>query len=193
VLLGADRTRGLGHAGLRLLSEPGIGGVAEIELRLHDFNEHLRRVAPALAARIAGPNGGGTSFIPLTLRSDAILLDDDLLPAHQPTRSLLQRYRRLRADAPQVPDSLSERPVAVLQTVQQIGGWDGLSRLPRLRHGAVAPGSVWVYELRGPLDAAALAWLVALERDGIGELLAEGYGGVIVGHPLHLQKGGHPL
>jgi hypothetical protein len=185
LMIGADRTRGLGRVSLSF-SKAIASQPEEIGERIQRFNDHLRAVR--------GDTAGSASeamptYIPLTLSSDAVLLDADLIPVAHPTRPILERYHRLGNFEGSVPGALATEPVVVLQSTHTVGGWDGVRGVPRLRYVAFTSGSVWVYALAGTLDTATLQWLAVLEREGLGELRAEGYGALIVAHPLHLQQG----
>ena len=65
------------------------------------------------------------------------------------------------------------------------GGWNSRASLPRLLCGSFMPGSVWIVRKSDGQDA--LNVLEKLERNGLGPGRADGWGHVVVCHPIHLD------
>ncbi len=71
-----------------------------------------------------------------------------------------------------------------------LGGWNTRSNLPRTAVGGFAMGSVFLVRTLDGSDAASA--LETTERQGIGPGRADGWGRVVVCHPIHLETLNHP-
>ena len=68
-----------------------------------------------------------------------------------------------------------------------IGGYHAHLSLPRQQWPAIAPGSVFVFELKHPLDQESRERLIKLEREGLGLRRSEGYGRIAINHQNNLN------
>ena len=64
-----------------------------------------------------------------------------------------------------------------------MGGWNSRVNLPRTAQGCFLPGSVWI--VRTLDSGSALPALEILEREGLGPGRADGWGRLVVCHPIH--------
>lgn len=65
------------------------------------------------------------------------------------------------------------------------GGWNRKVALPRLLSGCFLPGSTWIVRSRDPRNL--LATLERLETQGLGPGRPDGWGRLVVCHPIHLE------
>lgn len=125
----------------------------------------------------------GQVYLPVTLESDLILRDEYLLPCTSgDPRDTLRRY------FPEDPPPGDMRLVTAIQSTRWVGGWDMVRSLPRPPQLAVEHGSVWVYRVPEADLEAAIGWWLRAERDGLGEGLGQGLGGVRLLHPFHAES-----
>lgn len=173
--LGNNRTRGFGRVTLLLDEVQSTDSADEIGERIEAYNEAMRQTIGATG--IAMPH---TVYVPLTLRSDTILLDH------------LLRYRSALT-----PDYLGEvwglKGANVIyrnSTTQRVMGWSGLWRLPKADDIAIARGSVFVLGFERPLDDTQLKALLTMEDRGLGVRTREGFGRLRVADPFHWEVKG---
>ena len=183
--VGAARTAGFGRVRVAACEEDrGLWTeiTGDFDRRLENFVRHLPESVKKQWA-----------FAPVTLLSDAILLDAHLRHASALTPEVLRNYwalEKLRSGddnpgPPPWPDG-TELFVAAARTCR-VAGWNTSAggKRPRSDDWAVAAGSVFV--LAAPPDQqdqlrAACRWL---ERNGIGERREDGYGQTLAAHPFH--------
>jgi CRISPR-associated protein Csx10 len=168
--VGTSRTRGLGR--LAVLSCYVADGLADTEEGIHarvqEWNRQLKQ-----AASEAGVDLKGASYVPITLLSDALVLDP-----------LLRWRLRLDSDvlaAVGLPGATLTYQAA---TTRRVSGWNGLMRLPREDALAIGMGSVFLLSFDREPDTAAL---LALQEHGIGERIDEGFGRIAVADPFHWE------
>ncbi|MBX3002052.1 MAG: hypothetical protein KF893_26240 [Caldilineaceae bacterium] len=134
------------------------------------------------------------SLVPITLLSDAILLDPFLRYSSALTPEVLGHYASLHArltpQSPPDPWPASTALFVAATRTRRIAGWNTAEggKRPRSDDWAVAAGSVFVLAAAPAHQAqlrAACAWL---EQNGIGERREDGFGQVVVAHPFHNQK-----
>jgi CRISPR-associated Csx10 family RAMP protein len=172
--LGQGRSRGMGRVRMIPVEDAppwGQGTRDDMERAVREFSRHAG--APA-----------ETLFLPLTLLSDVILRDRYLLPCSRgdPVETLPHYWQG-------APPSM--RLHYAYQSTRWIGGWDMLRNLPSEPQLAVQQGSVWVYRVAERDMSAAVQWWLDREHNGLGERRNEGFGRVVLLHPLHQEKAGH--
>lgn len=171
--VGSGRSRGLGA--IRVVSgwhpAPALPPLAD---RLARFNAALR--ASASHHQVALP---GACYLPITLRSDAIVLDEAWRPCGQLTASWLREATGIEG-----------RLVFVSAGVRATTGWNDFAGLPREVAPAIERGSVFVFELATPPSDQVLTRLEALEATGIGEECQVGFGAIRFADPVHIEV--HP-
>lgn len=185
VSVGAARTAGLGQVEvIDCRSDPGIW--------TRQFGTFDDRVA-AFANHISPKIRQTWSLVPIALLSDTILLDSHLRTLSVLTADVLAAYSNLDARlagtrAIPLPDGL-ELFVAVART-RRIAGWNTGSggRRPRSDDWAVAAGSIFVLAAKAGQEVELLQLCKWLEENGIGERREDGFGQVVVAHPLHSVK-----
>lgn len=180
VTLGQGRSRGLGQARLRIASSPNTQARDPARLAVQ---------AEAFSRRAGLPTTEGF-FLPVTVESDLLLRDRYLNPSSTmaPTETL-SRYRPLSSDGTIRGTPFTMTLVESVLATRWLGGWDELRRLPRPPLLALQPGSVAVFQVGTSDLTTAIGWWQAVERDGIGERTAEGFGHVRLLHPLHADEG----
>jgi len=182
VRVGTGRTRGMGKVELALepLEDKPFGYGLFIE-RLENFNRTMQKVLEDAKVQVE-PR---PFYFALTLHAPAILRDP------------LLRYR----------GSINEEALAELlgnstfahenferiyqaASVQRITGWNDLWGTPRLQEIAIESGSVFLFACKDEKSKKGLyEALFRLERDGIGERTAEGFGRVCISDPFHREEG----
>jgi len=191
--IGAGRTAGLGRLAVAdVRPDWGVlsgltGTVAE---RQQAFVKHL----PA-------PLTAHWALTPITLWSDAILLDPWLRYASAPEPDVLRYYAELAAQNGATPPE----PPAGLELFLCVGratrcaAWHAGSRTadggtmqnrggqPRTQDLGIAAGSTFVLAAPPDQAAALLAFATWLEGYGLGERREEGYGRLLVAHPFHQE------
>ncbi|GIW08077.1 MAG: hypothetical protein KatS3mg060_2882 [Dehalococcoidia bacterium] len=168
--VGSSRSRGLGA--LRVTGpfhrSPPPAPLAE---RLDRFNHVLRAEAARLDVTL-----GPAWYLPITLLSDAIVVDDLFRPCGQLTSTWLR-------EAAGIEGTLALASASLRLTT----GWNDLIGLPREVTPAIERGSVFVFELATPPSDESLGRLQRLESDGIGEERAVGFGAIRIADPIHLE------
>lgn len=141
------------------------------------------------------------AFTPITLLSDAILLDRWLRYASAPEPDVLRHYAALAAQTgatpPPIPPGLSlflgvshgtrcaawhvgSREPAAGPTLHRGGR-------PRTQDLGVAAGSTFVLAAPADQGPELLQFAAWLEEYGLGERREEGYGQLLVAHPFHTE------
>jgi CRISPR-associated protein Csx10 len=172
--VGALTTRGFGKARLSARSD----ALPSLSERLRNFNERLRTVWRDLLHLCRQAGGAGAipesphhTYFSLDLLSPGIFADASGLPSLVPFLELAGK-------------SLS--PVFWATHQVHAGGWSTAWGLPKPTALAAAQGSAYVF--KSSLDEKELLPLLeALESGGIGERTDEGFGEVVVCHPLHQE------
>ncbi|HEX6290114.1 MAG TPA: CRISPR-associated RAMP protein Csx10 [Herpetosiphonaceae bacterium] len=117
----------------------------------------------------------------VSLQSDAILLEQGWQPTI--TFSAEQLFEQTQLDAALVYS---------LASAQVVGGWNVSWDRPKPTALAAQAGGVYVFRTRAG-DAAIVAALERLEREGIGQRTREGYGAVRCCDPWHVDARGEGL
>lgn len=165
--VGSARARGFGLARLRL--KPAEEEAPSVAERLRKFQASL------------GAEGGtdGEIFFSLTLRSPALLLNELGQAPPSLENGVLSPYLGEHLSSAVFMPELS-----TFEWVE-LDGWNALWQLPKPLSRAVAPGSVLVFKAPADQKKRIEEGLIALERTGLGERLAEGWGEVMVCDPFH--------
>ena len=159
IRVGTGRTSGLGRLSIGVIEvKNSFDSPAEIKRRCRRFNELLRSEAKKYRVNLSH-----SFYLPLTLLSDAIVVDGALLYRTVLTGNWLEKV--LRANDVQLVYQAAER--------RRIVGWNSLLGLPRPDEWGIAMGSVFVYGLSKEPDYELL-W--QLQQKGIGERIDEGFG-----------------
>jgi CRISPR-associated protein Csx10 len=170
--LGYGRTRGLGLVEVLdcRAEEPALWA-DELPERLRAFNK---------AAKTYRCEVPGYTLFALMLLSDAIVLDPFF--RHQATLDGPTLAREIH------PDLASAEGLLAFSGTRLVSGWSTPHRLPLPEDQAITAGSVFVFKT--PLTEDRLVHILEetdLERRGIGERTAEGFGQVVVCHPFHQE------
>lgn len=165
LFFGKAITRGFGMAKVNITrqTEPLFGGLAD---RVSAMRQHRNRFAE--------PEAKDETRISLDLWSPVILRDPWMRDRLEITGEDLHVF----------DSSLQWQVQPVVLDATWIGGWYGLMGLPKCHRQAIAAGSVLAVSIRGD-RGQALAALDKLERFGLGEQIADGFGRVVVCHPFH--------
>jgi CRISPR-associated protein Csx10 len=185
--LGSGTSRGLGAVQIEpiLESVDDTADLAALLQRREAFNTTIREVWQTVA-RLPGCTPPAYSlengaYFSLNLRADAILKADGWLPTHVLTD------RMLKERCPQVDDD-SLLLIRAYSGYDWRGGWNVAWGLPKDIDVVVPMGSVFVFWTQHPerWDEA----LLDVERWGIGERIAEGFGQVQVCDTFHVAAQG---
>jgi len=164
-VIGRGRSRGMGLVEISVDISPALPGMDE---RLHELNREFQIVLDRY--RLKYPAG---YFFSLTLCAPAILMASDGTPSLWPDLSSV---------------GLGETwPLRAWARTTVVGGWDAAAELPRRTRQAVEPGAVFLYCLPSDVmpQTTLVDRLIALERDGVGELRERGYGQLTACAPFH--------
>lgn len=187
--LGSGTSRGLGQVQVEV--EKGlVNDEKELELirqrreklntAIKEFWDQIKRL-PGCGQAEHNPNAG--TYFTVNLYSDAVLKDDGWLPTMVLSERMLQNYCKVNDDSLQL--------VRAYSGYDYRGGWNVAWGLPKDVDVVVPRGSVFLFWTKHPerWDRA----LLDLERWGIGERTAEGFGQVRICDEFHLlARRDHP-
>lgn len=166
--IGTARARGMGEVRLRFATR---AAEPNLEQRFEQFqpqengkrldNEHLYAV--------------------LTLRSPLQLLDEYGIPTTNITRNTLEAYD------PNVPKGLEVLHHYSIVEQEVWTGWSAAWGLPKVVAPALAAGGVLIVRAPEGERKELLSWLTRIEREGLGERRAEGWGEILVCDSFHLE------
>jgi len=192
--IGSDRTRGLGDVEVTLfdaMTDQHLG-FERVAHRLAAFEEALQNrggLGDGLHKE-ANLDEGPWMIFPLTLHSGAIVMDEFMRYQTSIHAGALRMYSRCWPyDAPNWPTRT--RLIRAFTSISMIAGWNSAHRLPKSRELVINRGSVFVFAAPEQDRDTLVSCLEQLEKAGIGERRAEGFGQLVVGHPFHLQ--GEPI
>lgn len=174
IRVGNNRTRGLGRINVSL-DEQEIDEVAEqqkLMANLQQFNQTLQS-----EAKTAGISLHHSFYIPLHFTSDAILLDYLRRPLTNLTATYL--HQNIGLDDVEV--------VYRNYHTRRVMGWNNLWRLPKADDLAVAMGAVFVLGTNRAADDELHQTLLTLQRNGLGERRAEGFGQLLIANSFHWE------
>lgn len=169
--IGAMTTRGFGR--VRCDEKPNL--YPPLLERLCRFNEILRKIwrdLVKLAARVSSsfPKEPQGTYFSVDLLSPGIFLDTHGLPSLVPS----------------LPVEEKKKAELVFHATQPAfaGGWSTAWGLPKPTELAAAPGSTYVFRTEVSFEELA-SLLEEVENQGLGKRTPEGFGEIIVCHPLH--------
>lgn len=187
--LGSGTSRGLGRVRLKVEKDLVRDGEElesirkrrkELNRAIKEFWGHLKGL-PGGSEPEHGPDGG--TYFTINLYADAILKENGWLPALVLTERMLQEWCGISDD--------SLRLIRAYSGYDYRGGWNEAWGLPKDVDVVVPRGSVFLFWTKHPdrWDKA----LLELERWGVGERTAEGFGQVRVCDEFHLiARRDHP-
>ena len=170
--VGNNLTRGLGKLGVPQIEDLNPEDVASFKKRVDGFNEKFRT-----DAKTYGVDLSHQFYFPITLQSDAILLDSQL------------RYQMvLDGDYLHCIWDLKDIDLVYQNAGQRcVIGWNSLWGLPKAAEWAISMGSVFLFRYSGTIDDHFYQKLYDIEQIGIGERRAEGFGQVTVANAFHWE------
>ena len=168
--IGNNLTRGLGKLGVPQIEELNLEDPEALKKRAEAFNEKFHA-----DAEMYGVDVPHQFYFPITLQSDAILVDPWL--RYQTT--LHENYLHHVWNLPNT--------ALVYQNASQrhIAGWNSLFGLPKAAERAISMGSVFLFGYDGTLDHGFYQNLYNIEEKGIGKRQSEGFGQVTVSDTFH--------
>lgn len=187
--IGTGRTRGMGKVTINVerpvvppkeRSKEPLDPFESFQQRLNNFDDLLH----GQAQRFNLHNLQNKFFFVLTLHSPLILHDELLRYRGNIDTSTLERLLK---------EKLYDRSVPGLEHVYQnarlrrIAGWQELWGMPRTNEYAIEAGSVFLFACSSKPDNALYRALFALEEQGIGNRLSEGFGRVCVSDQFHQE------
>ena len=170
--VGNNLTRGLGRMGVPQLDEFDTDDLESFKKRSDTFNEKFQTEAKNYCIELSHK-----FYFPITLQSDAILLDH------------LLRYK-MTLDEDYLYDAWDLEDVSlVYQNAGQrrIIGWNALFGLPKAAEWAISMGSVFLFAYNGTPDDCFYQKLYDIEQNGIGKRRSEGFGQVTVADAFHWE------
>ena len=170
--VGNNLTRGLGKLGVPQLDEFDTDDMASFKKRSDAFNEKFQTEAENYSVELPHK-----FYFPITLQSDAILLDH------------LLRYK-MALDEDYLRDVWDLEDVSlVYQNAGQrrVTGWNALRGLPKAAEWAIPMGSVFLFGYNGTPDDRFYQKLYDIEQKGIGKRRSEGFGQVTVADTFHWE------
>jgi hypothetical protein len=127
----------------------------------------------------------GQAWLTMTLRSELILVDEQLRPVTQLDAAALQRWARFPTE---VSITVPSRFVAQ----HRVAGWSGVGQMFKPDDWAFASGSTWLLEFPAAQQAGVQQWAEAVWEVGLGLRRAEGFGRVTFADKLHNQTFTNP-
>lgn len=174
IRVGNNRTRGLGRINVSL-DEQVIDEATEQQKlagNLQQFNQTLQT-----EAKTAGISLAHQFYIPLHFTADAILLDHLRRPLTDLTATYLHQSAGL--DGVEV--------VYRNYHTRRVMSWNNLWRLPKADALALSMGAVFVLGTNRTVDDELYQTLQKLQRNGLGERQAEGFGQLLIANPFHWE------
>ena len=170
--VGNNLTRGLGKLGVPQIEDLNPEDVASFKKRVDGFNEKFRT-----DAKTYGVDLSHQFYFPITLQSDAILLDSQM------------RYQMvLDGDYLHCIWDLKDIELVYQNAGQRcVIGWNSLWGLPKAAEWAISMGSVFLFRYSGTIDDHFYQKLYDIEQIGIGERRTEGFGQVTVADAFHWE------
>lgn len=173
--IGTARARGMGEVRLRFATRAASTGTSSLSTSL---KERLEQFQPL-------ENGKRLDneylYAVLTLRSPLQLLDEYGIPTNYITRKILKAYD------PNLPSGLEVLHEYSIVEQEVWTGWSAAWGLPKVVAPALAAGGVLIVRAPEHERKQLLTWLSTIEREGLGERRAEGWGEVLVCDSFHLD------
>ena len=174
--VGNNLTRGLGKLDVPQFREFETGNITSFKERVEGFNQKF--CAEAQKHGVDLPHG---FYFPITLQSDAILLDSQFRYQMILDSDYLRRVWDL-ADAKLVYQNAGQRRVI---------GWSALFGLPKAAEWAISMGSVFLFGYDGTTDDDFYQKFYEIEQMGIGKRRSEGFGQVTIADAFHWEVNEH--
>ena len=168
--IGNNLTRGLGKLGVPQIRKFSPDDMESFKERTDTFNQKFHT-----EARTYGVNLSNQFYFPITLQSDAILLDSQLRYQMALYGDYLHRVWNIE-DVELVYQNVGQRRVI---------GWNSLWGLPKAAEWAISMGSVFLFGYSRTTDNHFYQKLYNIEQTGIGKRRAEGFGQVTVADAFH--------
>ncbi len=170
--IGNNLTRGLGKLGVPQIEKFNTGDIESFKKRALAFDQKFRDESQAHAVDLPHQ-----FYFPITLQSDAILLDQQLRYQMALDGDYLHRVWDL-ADVKLIYQNSGQRRVI---------GWNALFGLPKAAEWAISMGSVFLFGYDGKTDDCFYEKLYDIEQMGIGKRRSEGFGEVTVADAFHWE------
>jgi len=176
--VGNSRSAGYGELKLENITQLNDDPAKEIKNRVISFTESVKELA-----KENGQNLNFAYLIPITLHSDAILVEDKLLRyCSGLSEELWYQY-------------ISKYPAKLIYgsgSNHQMIGWNALYSVPRGKALLVNKGSVYVFGVSEEPDPDSKLWedLYRIQMRGIGKRTREGFGQIKVADRFHLEVHG---
>ncbi len=174
--LGARQTSGLGAVNI-VAAEVAVENAAEVERRVKLLTARFVEQAKCYKAL------GGAKWMvkghifTVNLLADTFLHEQGWLPTQELSAATLAELTGIQATL-----------LRAFTDTAVVGGWHAMWRQPKPTALATKMGSVFVFHAEDGLSQAHFAALAQLQRDGIGERRAEGFGHVRICDEFHLHE-----
>lgn len=178
VRIGTGRTRGMGKVSF------GIAPFKDEQNTFDSFKERLKAFNETIQAQakefhITMPDAW---YFAVALHAPAIIRDEQLRYEGTLTAETLARLASVPADTfsgfSQVYQSASTRSIT---------GWNELWGTPKTNDYAIETGSVFLFAGTREPDETLYRTLYTLEKQGIGQRRAEGFGRILISDPFHRE------
>ncbi len=169
--IGTARARGMGAVTLRWTEKPAPE-LPLLEKRLGDFQPK------DTDGQELDPDHW---YFALTLRSPLLIYDKQGRPTTRLEKDVLEDY------VSAIPQGLEFLREASVIEREEWSGWSAAWGLPKPVVTAVAAGSVLAFRAPKGEKEAVLAFLQEVEKYGLGERRAEGWGEVVACDPFHVK------
>lgn len=168
--IGNNLTRGLGKLGIPQIRKFNPDDMKSFKERTDKFNKKFHT-----QSQMYGIDLPNQFYFPVTLQSDAILLDSRLRYQTVLDGDYLHRVWNIE-DVELVYQNTGQR---------RIIGWNSLWGLPKAAECAISMGSVFLFGYSGTTDDHFYQKLYNIEQAGIGKRRSEGFGQVTVADTFH--------
>jgi CRISPR-associated Csx10 family RAMP protein len=162
---GNSRSRGLGEVEI-LRWQAAPAETSNLQTRWQAFNQLAKKFSQSETEK----------YFSVSLLSHLCLRDELLRP-------ILSKIRAQDFE-PKLSDDNEVLRFAGSVTVP---GWNAVLGMPKPDSVALSRGSVWLFRIDASKESEVLPKLEALEKTGLGERRAEGFGRLSICHPFHYQ------
>ncbi len=170
--VGNNLTRGLGKLGVPQIQAFRTDAMESLKKRAGAFSEKFHTEAQRYDVDLPHE-----FYFPITLQSDAILLDHQL------------RYQ-MALDQTYLRDMWDLEDIALIYQnagQRRVIGWNALLGLPKAAEWAISMGSVFLFGYNGTPDERFYQKLYDIEQKGIGKRRSEGFGQVMIADAFHRE------
>lgn len=186
LFVGTAKSRGLGE-----IKTQELGGISQYawqecrtplkgEISGENSDQEEGRFVAFQRAVVERGIADGRLYFSVTLFSDAILQDEYFCCLPSLTAERLAWEAGL-------PTENLER-IEYFTSTRQISGWNAALRCPKPQLTAIVKSSSFLFAALGVDEAQLLTKLSALERRGVGERRAEGFGRIVICDPFHTKR-----